>query len=104
MQSYKIYSLRCPLTDHIFYVGCTAEKLEVRVKQSYTAPTVKELRKQGLQPVIELLEETTYVYRGTRENYWIQQLRAWGFNLENQVMPRHADTPFLISIYPTSAA
>lgn len=87
-----IYTLKCPLTNSIIYVGATTKDLNLRLRQhvsdsvNYNSSIYKYIRKNGILPLIELLDEVRFkdVNRLRElEFYWIDQLRQWGFCLYN---------------------
>jgi len=91
MKAY-IYSLTNPMNGEIFYVGKT-ENLNKRFKHHKKSEEkkpsrlyIKAMQDKGIDPVIDILQE---VEDGSDfkfwETYWIQQVRAWGFNLTNVI-------------------
>lgn len=93
---YKIYTLEHPITGEIRYVGFTSRKyLQERYRvhihsathnreTTYSSNWIKSLLKQGLKPVIKLLDETENEKEWQLlEQYWICQMRTWGFKLTN---------------------
>lgn len=95
MKTIKIYTLSNPDTNEIRYVGKTVSKLEYRlalhiseakkdVNKSHKNSWIISLLKQGLKPVIELLDEISYNRDWEwLEQYWISQMKSWNFNLIN---------------------
>lgn len=84
MLTVKIYYLENPETKEPFYVGATTTSLEQRLyTHLYNNPKAKELLSRGLFPEIQLIEEVYFRLAEVTENYWIEQFRAWGFNLSN---------------------
>lgn len=89
----NIYTLTDPRTGDVRYVGKTKQNLSDRL-QSHLADTrkgirshkvswLRQLRSVGLIPVIEILDEVPDDEWKFWERFWIQQIRAWGFNLTN---------------------
>lgn len=100
MKQYKVYTLTDPRNGKIRYCGYTKRPLIKRLwGHTSTANSheknntngnvllhrwVNKLKKLGLKPIIELLEDYDSMndaYEG--EKYWIYQLRSWGFDLLN---------------------
>jgi len=86
-----IYTLSCPFSGAIKYVGKTVKPLNKRlgdhigdVKRTVNKRTnwVKSILRRGEKPIIEGIE-TVYDGWQDAEIYWIAQLRAWGFSLKN---------------------
>lgn len=91
---YKIYTLTCPITNQIVYVGKTSKPLEKRLyahmsccngtgsfeKHLYT----RKLKHKKLQFIIDEIETTnSNIDAIMLEKYWISQFKAWGFKLFN---------------------
>lgn len=90
----KIYTLSDPITMEVRYVGQTIRELRDRwydhcseykleKETNHRRNWVMSLKRQGLRPVIEILdivEKENWVFW---EQYWISQLKSWGFNLTN---------------------
>lgn len=80
---YKIYKLIDPISDTVRYVGVTTRKLQSRFSQhKHSALTSKSelhvhrwfrrvYNKEGLLPIIELIEECEDSIWEEREKYWI---------------------------------
>lgn len=90
----KIYTLECPITNQVRYVGKTKQKLidrwyahcssyRLNETKSYKNTWIKSLIKKNLKPIIKLLDITTEENWQECEQYWISQFKAWGFNLVN---------------------
>lgn len=95
--TYKIYTLKNPVTNKIFYIGITYEKIERRLKAHISKSKkgkhkvqleIQKLLKNGIVPIIELLDILTqeeYTQKRTYfESYWVWQFKAWGFDLVNE--------------------
>lgn len=95
---YKIYVLRNPLNEEIFYVGQTKMPLETRLS-GHIAETganrdkinyIKNILESGQRPIIEAIETiATTCYIDTmavneREIYWIKYHKSLGCNLLNK--------------------
>ena len=90
-----IYSLASPLTpDNVRYIGATYQTLKERKrghvksakfdgKQFHNARWIRTLLDIGLEPTIEVIDITDNLNWEECEKYWINQFRAWGFNLTN---------------------
>lgn len=91
MKKAKIYTLNCPITNEVKYIGKTESELSKRLNQHlyYIKKVnkknnwIKSLLKKDLKPKIELLEEVELDDWQFWEMYWISQFKAWGFNLKN---------------------
>jgi len=89
-----IYTLSHPLTGEIRYVGKTSHLKRrfanhcsdcMRPKvRTHTTNWLYSLRKAGLRPIMEVVEESSVSDFTRDEQYWIAQCRAWGFSLTNQ--------------------
>jgi hypothetical protein len=92
-QKCKIYTLSHPITGEIRYVGQTTLSLRLRhqfhMSESRQPIHTKKLNwirsisKLGLEPKIELIEEGQW---NESEMYWIEQFKAWGFQLVNSTV------------------
>ena len=96
---YKIYILRNPINEEIFYVGQTKMPLEIRLS-GHTSETggsnrdkinyIKAILEAGRKPIIEAIETiATTCYIDTmavneREIYWIRYHKSLGCNLLNK--------------------
>ena len=86
-----VYTLKCPITDEIKYVGLTTKPLSKRLACHVSRPAPKNskwinnLRANGLKPTIEVLEEVEgdKAHLLFTEKYWMNQLNTWGFKLNN---------------------
>ena len=90
----KIYTLSDPITQEIRYIGKTNKELvnrwyshcsnyKLSREKSYKNSWILSLKKLGLKPKIELLEEVLESEWQFWEIYWISQFKNWGFNLTN---------------------
>jgi len=88
-----VYTLSCPIENVIKYVGLTTQPLEDRLSMHLSKPSnknsawVKFLKENKLKPIIEILEEVEggKNHLALTERYWINQILAWGFNLNNSL-------------------
>ncbi len=87
---YTIYTLACPISGVIRYVGSTSKPIETRLVGHINNPTnsiMSEwffyLKSKGKQPAIEEIEKTDAVHAAYLEKFWISQFSAWGFELFN---------------------
>lgn len=99
---YKIYTLSCPFTNNIFYVGKTKRSLEVRLKQHISdfnnVPKKKHIDKillKGGTPIIEEIDICSESDSNNIERFWISILRTWGFNLSNYSMNKSTTNDFI---------
>lgn len=87
-----VYSLSCPIDGLVKYIGLTTEKLETRLNHHLKSPTnganyiwFSLLSKYNYKPIIEFVDEcedNKYIALKL-EQFWIQQFRCWGFDLNN---------------------
>jgi hypothetical protein len=84
-----IYTLEHPLSHRIRYVGKTndiIQRLTQHIKgRCATAKSrwIQSIVSKGLKPVIAVLDEVPESEWKAREQYWIAQMKAWGFDLLN---------------------
>lgn len=87
-----IYTLACPNSGSIVYVGCT-NNMRTRYNSHITDFRTKipvrqwilNLIQRGQKPIMELIETCPAPDKERWENYWICQFKSWGFGLFNQV-------------------
>lgn len=85
---YYIYTLDCPITNQIRYIG-KSNNPEKRLKhhiaykgKCHKTSWIKSLK--GLKPILSILDETGCEKEAYKlEQYWISQLKSWGFRLVN---------------------
>jgi group I intron endonuclease len=91
MQTTFIYTLLDPVTNQIRYIG-KANNLDQRYKahlnktrkhQIHKRNWINSLKKQGLKPIIEILDVVPIAEWQFWETYWISQFKSWGFDLIN---------------------
>lgn len=87
---YYIYTLECPVTAQVRYIGKTnnlSKRLSAHCKdkvKSHKSSWIKSLNNKGLKPVVTVLDQTEDEQECYKlEQYWIAQFRAWGFDLTN---------------------
>lgn len=94
-----IYTLSHPLTNEIKYVGQT-NNLKNRYHQHINEAIFRytnnrknnwivSLHNKNLKPVMEVLEETLNPNKD--EEFWINQLNCWGFDLTNYSLNYHVE-------------
>lgn len=90
-KKYTIYTLCCPVTGIVKYIGSTSSKLKYRLtghicdSKRLSGPRhdwIESLTLKGLTPLIEPLEIIENDWENA-EKYWIAQFRSWGFPLTN---------------------
>lgn len=91
----KIYTLSCPDTGSIRYVGKTIKNLKDRLwvhisvsktKRTHRDKWINSIIQKGKKPIIELLDECGEEDWVIYEMYWIAQIKGWGFNLTNHTI------------------
>lgn len=91
METTNIYTLTDPITNEVRYVGkankvnerYNAHLNKTRKHQTHKRNWINKLRKQGLKPIVEVIDVVPMSEWRFWERYWISQMRAWGFNLIN---------------------
>ncbi len=85
-----IYTLSCPITGDIVYVGKTnnlRSRFNQHKKDKRNITKLKSwiisLAKKGLFPIMEIIDECDETNWENTEVFWIQQLKCWGFKLKN---------------------
>lgn len=87
-----IYSMSHPLTKQVFYVGKTINLSNRAKEHNYNTTSermcnmIKSIKKLGMVPIFEELDyivSDSYREVEALENYWIDQVRQWGFTLLN---------------------
>lgn len=94
MSNIKIYTLSCPYTGDVKYIGKTnREDLNLRLNEHiYKAKKnlsrtkcscwIKSLLNNNSKPIIDIIDEVGEDW-SFWEKYWIEQFKSWGFNLKN---------------------
>jgi group I intron endonuclease len=89
---YTIYKLIDPETNEVRYIGLTFNNLKQRLKshcseksKSHKSNWVQSLRKRGLKPIIESIEDNISSYDDVceREIYYIEKYKSEGHRLTN---------------------
>lgn len=89
---YQIYSLNCPITDEIKYIGQTYTSLKKRLNKHISDSRnpvvkvqcwIKSLTNKGLLPVMRLVEVCSKDNIDERETFYIAKYRSIGFDLKN---------------------
>lgn len=92
MRKVKIYTLSCPITKEVKYVGKTVLTLKQRLnahcqlkkESNHRYYWIRKLIKDGVKPKIELIEEVDNDGWQFWERWYISLFKSWGFNLVNQ--------------------
>ena len=88
-----IYALINPKNSQVFYVGCT-NNIELRFKthlRNKKSSTITGLIKDGLLPIVQVLEECSLEFARINEDKWVLHFLSRKAVLENRT---------LISYYP----
>jgi hypothetical protein len=88
-----IYTLSDPRTNQVRYVGKTVNPKQrkhnhsniARDKNTHKRNWINQLKKEGIKPVFEIIDEVTEDWKFW-ERYWIQQFKIWGFSLTNTTL------------------
>ncbi len=91
METTNIYVLIDPITNMIRYVGkannvtqrYSAHLNRARKHQVHKKNWIENLKKQGLKPIIEIIDIVPIDEWVFWETYWISQMKTWGFDLIN---------------------
>ncbi len=91
METTNIYTLTDPRTNEIRYVGKAnnvsqryrAHLNRARKHQIHKKNWIESLKREGLKPIIDIIDIVPITEWIFWETYWISQIRAWGFNLIN---------------------
>ena len=91
METTNIYILIDPISNQVRYVGKTnnvsqrykAHLNRARKHQTHKKNWIDKLKKEGLKPIIEIIDEVPINNWQYWETYWISQFRTWGFDLIN---------------------
>ena len=86
-----IYTLTDPLTNDIHYVGKTSRpaiRLQEHIKKAKYSKThknnwINSLGKLGVKPVLDIIDIVSNSDCGFWEQYWMDLIKTWGFNLTN---------------------
>ncbi len=91
MVTTNIYILIDPITNKVRYVGKAnnisqryrAHLNRARKHQIHKKNWIESLKREGLKPIIEVIDEVPINEWIFWETYWISQFKAWGFDLIN---------------------
>lgn len=91
METTNIYVLIDPITKMVRYVGkannvtqrYTAHLNRARKHQIHKKNWIEKLKKEGLKPIIEVIDVVPINEWVFWETYWISQMKTWGFDLIN---------------------
>ena len=91
MEKTNIYVLIDPRTNEVRYVGKAnnisqryqAHLNRARKHQTHKKNWLKQLKREGLKPIIEVIDVVPIDEWQYWETYWISQMKQWGFNLVN---------------------
>jgi hypothetical protein len=91
MGTTNIYILIDPITNMVRYVGKAndvsqrykAHLNRARKHQVHKKNWIEKLKKQGLKPIIEVIDIVPIEDWIFWETYWISQMKTWGFDLIN---------------------
>ncbi len=88
-----IYELIDPRNDQTMYIGKTLDpkgRLQGHIKSALKLPYhtkknswIKTLSKEGLKPIMNIIDEANSENWPIYERYWISQYNSWGFELTN---------------------
>lgn len=84
-----IYSISCPLTGAVKYIGKTVDpktrfrKHRTAKKQSATSKWIFSLKEKGLSPIFKIIDEVLNDKWEETERYYIKLYRSLGFTLLN---------------------
>lgn len=86
-----IYTLMDPISNEIKYVGKTDNInniLDLHVSESENKTKrlhiwIQGLLESGVKPIIEIIDEIENGFDFSEE-FWIEQIKSWGFNLINE--------------------
>src|SRR5208337_3042296 len=91
METAKIYTLACPLTGEVRYLGKSIDPKSRFYHHVYEAPKcrthkerwINNLLKQNLKPVLTVLVEVPIVEWEKWERHYIAEFRELGYRLTN---------------------
>lgn len=84
-----IYTLSCPVTNEIRYVGKANNPTSrfynhlIESTKTYKNNWIKSLKKKGLKPILEILEEVLIEEWTFWEEHYISLFKSWNFKLTN---------------------
>lgn len=84
-----IYTLSHPITHQVRYIG-KSDNPDYRLvnhckdkRLTKNRTWILGLKKEGLKPLMEIIDEVKKSEWEFWEQFWISQVKAWGFNLNN---------------------
>lgn len=88
---YRIYSLLDPVKEEVKYIGLTSRTLDTRLQEHltidcryYKGNWIISLKKKGIQPIIELLEDNLTINEAiVKEKQYILLFKSFGATLTN---------------------
>lgn len=94
MNDVIIYTLSCPITNEIKYIGKTSKDINVRFKEHLTESKskkrinkrtnwIKSLLNNNLLPIPEILDIVNDIEWEFWERHYISLYKSWGFKLTN---------------------
>lgn len=90
MKIYQTYTLSCPLSGEIKYVGQTCGRVKSRLSSHIKLPAsmamkewISSLSKKRKKPVIDVVDTAMPEFKSLNEAYWICFFNEFGFNLLN---------------------
>ena len=96
MSEVLIYTLSNPISSEIRYVGVTKRTLKKRMRQhihdaktgvmTHKSNWIRQLLKEHRRPIIDIIDIVPEYDWAFWEQYWIAQLKSWGFRLVNETM------------------
>lgn len=90
---FTVYTLSCPLSKEVMYVGVTRQPLKNRLSghlsggNGYMSNITTWIKGLNQIPIIEPIIEfyaNNHHEAILEENFWLEQLRQWGFDLLNR--------------------
>lgn len=89
MKEIFVYTLTDPIDGLIKYVGITSRPTRRMVdhlndkRNNLKSTWIKSLKNLGLTPLFEIIDVTDEENYCKVEQYWISQMKTWGFHLKN---------------------
>lgn len=89
MKEIIVYTLTDPRDGLVKYVGITSRPTRRMVdhlndkRNNLKSTWVKSLKKLGLKPLFDVIDITDKENYSKIEQYWISQMKTWGFPLKN---------------------
>lgn len=87
----SIYTLSCPITSEVIYVGQTTQDLKIRLSNHLNDKAnklkfdyISKLKKRKAKPIISLLEVCSLKDANKSEQNWIDYYKKLGIHLLNQ--------------------